>query len=232
MKRHLILFLSALVLSGCASKRHSEFTGSPAVSATGKAALSPATPASVPTVKEKSQIEMEEASHRLDGLRAYLRRSYPVLRLEKKNALWEVSVAYVAWLGLDVNSPRGARKLENVLSSLIAASPDSGSSQWLFQATLRASTGSTAPNETFVYGLATVTQTNDSVTIVSHPGKIKVNFHGLMSAGQLRGQLDFSADSVAFTSKAEGVMLPETISLKIGGAATGKPVQGTILLLR
>ncbi len=232
MKRLLILFLATLVSSGCASKRQSKFTGSPAIPAPNHDALGGATHATVPAVNGKSQSEIEEASHRLDGLRAYLRRSYPALHLESKDQLWEAGVAFVIWLGLDIDSPRGAARLENTLSSLIVPAKDSSPSQWLFKGTLHANAHSSMPTETVVYGIATLTQTNENVVIVSHPGKTIINFRGILKAGQLQGQLTLAAESSSFAGHVEGLVSPEKIFLNSDGQAEGRPVQGTFILLR
>ncbi|MDB6122272.1 MAG: hypothetical protein JWQ71_1265 [Pedosphaera sp.] len=181
-------------------------------------------------IRWKSSSEVDEESHRVDGLRAYLKRSYPALGLGSKNDLWEMSVEYVAWLGLDINSQPGAGKVEEVLSSLITASPDT--SKRLFKGTLRAKATSTRPTETIVYGIATVTRTGDDVTIVSDPGKISFKFHGLTGDGQLRGQFNFSSGATAFTGKAEGVMSPGKILLKSDGLAAGKPIEGIFTFLQ
>ncbi|MDD5139549.1 MAG: hypothetical protein PHY43_04715 [Verrucomicrobiales bacterium] len=194
--------------------------------------LFPTAPACALVIQWKSQSDVDEESHRLDGLRAYLRRSYPALNLGIKNDLWEMGVEYVAWLGLNISVPRGATKLEDALSSLMAASKDASPSKWLFKGTLRANDHSTTPTETVVYGIATFTQTGENVAIVSQPGKINASFHGLTRDGQVSGRLDFAAGATVFTGQAEGLQLPDKISMSSQGQVAGKPVQGTFLLLR
>lgn len=181
-------------------------------------------------IQWKSQSEVEEGSHRLDGLRAYMKRSYPALQLGNKNDLWDMSVEYVTWLGLDINTPSGAGKVEEVLSSLVAQ--DVSSSKRLFKGTLRTKTSAGQPTESVVYGIATITSKDSDVAIISQPGTISVDFHGSRSNGQLLGQLNFASGSNAFTGKAEGSISPGKILLSCQWQFGGKPVQGAFIFLQ
>lgn len=224
-----LMLLSALCLAGCAS-RPGEFPVNPSVGAMKEATLAPTTQVRISSIKEQSQQEIEEAS-RLDGLRAYLRRSYPALRLESKDQLWETSVGFVTWLGLDVNSPQGAAKLENTLSSLIPTSKDASPSLWLFKATLRAGGNTTAPAKTVVYGIATMTRTNADVVIASHFRNNQFNFRGIAGA-KLEGRSDFSDGTITFAGKTEGECSSEDISMSGQARVAGNLIHGTFILLR
>lgn len=81
-----------------------------------------APPASTPAPETGAwKPKSEDAQHRLEGFRAYMRRSYPRLGLDSKDELWQMSLEYVQWLGLEVDSQPGTAKLEDTLSSLVAA---------------------------------------------------------------------------------------------------------------
>jgi hypothetical protein len=193
--------------------------------------LFPTSSPSALVIRWKSQSEVDEESHRLDGLRAYMKRSYPALGLGSKNELWEISVEYVTWLGLDINSPSGAQKVEEALSSLATTSADASPAKWLFKGMLQTKSSSGRSTETVIYGIATLIQKGDNVVIDSQPGTPSVDFHGKIEDGQLRGQLDFSSGTNTFTSKAEGLASSVKIVLNSQWHAAGKPVQGTFTFL-
>jgi hypothetical protein len=181
-------------------------------------------------IQWKSQSEVDEESHRLDGLRAYLKRSYPALGLGNKHDLWEMSVEYVTWLGLDLNAQPGAAKVEEVLSSLVATSAET--SKRLFKGTLRAQAPSARSRESVVYGIATVTRTGDDVNIVSQTENMTLNFQGVARDGQCRGQVDFSLGPTVLTGKAEGSVSTGKILLRTEGPANGKTIEGAFIFLQ
>ena len=107
-------------------------------------------------IKWKSEIEVRESAIRLEGFRAYLKRSYPRLGLDSNEALWEMVTEYVTWLGLELDSDPGNAALENALASLNAPAVNSDSAKWLFKAALRSdTTAGETTGEQAIYGIAT-----------------------------------------------------------------------------
>jgi hypothetical protein len=188
--------------------------------------------ASALMIQWKSQSDIDEESHRLAGLKAYLKRSYPALGLGNKNDLWIMAVQYVTWLGLDINLPRGAAKVEETLSHLAAANSEANSSPWLFQATLRAEPASRERTEIRVLGIATLTQTRDTLAIVSHSQKAMLTFSAAGGTNILDGTIEFSTGATRFSGRAEGELLPDRISLSSKGEVDGAAVLSTFLFLR
>lgn len=164
-------------------------------------------------IKWKSQSEVEEASHRLDGLRAYLRRSFPTLRIESKPELWALGLEYVAWLGLDINSQQGAAKLEELLTNFIPTANNSTLNQWLFKATISVRFCGPLPIEETAYGIAALTQTGEKISIVARPGKVNLNFDGHLAGTNVRGGMKFVSRSHTFTRELDGSMFPGKIQL-------------------
>jgi hypothetical protein len=181
-------------------------------------------------IKWRSQTSIDERAHRLEGFRAYLRRSYPRLDLDKKDELWSIAVGYVAWLGLDVDSQPGAAQLEDALSRLVEG-PDS-SSRWLYRETLRSAAATGAPIVRIVYGFAKTSQTGEDVTISSESAGPILRFSGQSKDGRLKGEITGTADSTGFSGKVDGELAPGKMLLRGEGQVADRSVQAEIVYFR
>jgi hypothetical protein len=178
-------------------------------------------------IKWKPEAEVDETVHRLDGFRAYLRRSYPSLHLESKEDLWKLGMEYITWLGLEIDSQRGTAELEKTLTSLVAPSTDSASSKWLFRGTIRENAASA---ETAVWGIATVTHDGENVAIFSDDGNVRVTFCG--AGERLIGDFGLSTGEASLMARAEGTIEHDTIVLNAGAQTVHGPISVTFVFLR
>lgn len=177
------------------------------------------------------QPKSQDAKHRLEGFRAYLRRSYPRLGLESKDQLWETALAYVQWLGLEVDSQPGTARLEDTLSSLVAA-PNQAATRWLLQGTLQSRSRGGAPSESAFYGVAVLTRSQEELTLRVDSARGDFAFRGRVRQDRLRGHLIFVSGATRWSGKAQGTLAPGRISLQGQGRAGHQAVQGEFVLLR
>ncbi len=182
-------------------------------------------------IKWKSEIEVRESAVRLEGFRAYLKRSYPRLGLDSNEALWEMVTEYVTWLGLELDSDPGNAALENALASLNA--PTANPAKWLFKAALRSDTvrGPTT-GERVIYGIATNSLSADRVVIASIPAGTDLQFSGVAKENSLSGEIHLGPDAKGFDGKAIGESGSGRILLNCQGQIANGPAHGTVLLLR
>ncbi|HEY2343768.1 MAG TPA: hypothetical protein VGH90_12080 [Chthoniobacteraceae bacterium] len=156
--------------------------------------------------------DVSDAAHRLDGFRAYLRRSYPPLRLEAKNELWKMGLEAMAWSGVDVDSERGAGRLEETFASLVAP-PSAPSTRWLFKGIAHSTDPDSLPQR-YVYGVAELTREGDHVSIVCKANGLLVQFDGVEDHGKLSGKLEWSDRGFKLEQKARGSLEEEAIRLE------------------
>jgi hypothetical protein len=164
--------------------------------------------------------EASDAAHRLDGFRAYLRRSYPPLHLEAKSDLWKIGLEAMAWLGVDVDAERGAGRFEETLAGLVAP-PGAPSTRWLCKGVAR-STAADSPPPRFVYGVAVLTCEGDHASLVCKANGLLVQFDGVADNGKLSGQLKWSDRGFSLEQRVQGSLDEEAIRLETAGA----PVEG------
>ena len=150
---------------------------------------------------------------------------------EVRDELLEMSVDYGAYLGLNVNSPAAFVRLEEDLNNVVGAPTDAASSRWLFRGTFHV-TALTGSFTKTVYGIATMSQTSGSVSIVSKSGKEDIQFNGFAKDGRLSGTIDISAGPVVCKAKAEGSLVPGRISLDSRGETEKEMVRGSFMFLR
>lgn len=162
-------------------------------------------------LKWKPQNEVDEEHHRLDGLRSYLRRSYPALHLESRTDLWETSVELVASLGLDIDSRPGAAKLEEVIQNLIATNGDTNTSQWLFKGTLSKTHPGNLPIQHTFYGIATLMRNGAKVSLVSDSAQVKLAFTGRTEMNYSHGEMKLTLNSVALAEQLNACFTPGKI---------------------
>jgi len=166
---------------------------------------------SVLVIKWKSQAELDQERADFERFEASFRSKYPDLKLRRDLA--EIGFEFVSFRGLTLGTAEGRSKLEEILVEVLQPSRDNNSSKWLFKGMLQSSALASSYTQP-AYGVATLTQTGDSVTLVSAPGSVtEINFSGAVKDGHLSGQLAVTSGTTIFAGKAEGVLVPERISL-------------------
>ncbi len=182
-------------------------------------------------IKWKPANLVADASHRLDGFRYYIRRSYPRLDLDSKMDLWQMGIEYIGWLGLDIDSDQGTARLENTFSSIAAVDPGSGKSTWLFKGTIRASGSPASPSERFFFGKATLTQAGENITLVSNPSEPAIlQFAGQLKDKKLEGKVTLSAGAASYDGNISGSFSASKITLE-GQADANKEIAAFNLIL-
>lgn len=186
--------------------------------------------ASALVIRWKSNSEIAEESHLLDGLRAYIRRSYPLLDLGSKNDLWEMAVEYVTSMGLDVNEAQGSAKLEDIISTMVLDGNSPGTSGWVFKWTSH--TGGRKRGEFYIYGTAKLTRTRDEIVILFQNNRLKMAFNGKLKDGELSGKLTLPSGAGKPDEIATGLLLERKIHLNLGNKMADGSSGDSILLLR
>jgi hypothetical protein len=175
-------------------------------------------------VKWKSTKELAEEKRVREQFRARFRASHA--GLESSDEFMDLGIDYATYIGLNLSSPGDSIRLAGDLSKVCA-----NSSAWLYRGILHVSTLKTAYAES-IYGIATLTDTGEQMTIVSRPGKAAFEFHGDIHDARISGQLELTAGAVVCPATAEGVLLPRKISLDSRGQTAADVVRGSFTLLR
>lgn len=166
---------------------------------------------SVLVIRWKSQAELDEERTALQQFEAEFSGKHPDLNLRRD--LVVVGADVIGMTGLTLETPAGRSRLDEILLQVLQPAKNDKSSNWLFKGTLRSSALTSSFTEA-AYGVATLTQTGDSVTLVSAPGSATdINFSGTAKDGHLTGQLGVTSGNTIFSGKAEGVLVPEKLSL-------------------
>ncbi len=179
-------------------------------------------------IQWKSSTEVAEEGQQVDRLVAGFRERHPESTVKREVA--SMAADYVQWLGLDLNSPATAKKLDEVLQE-VGQPADNQGVRWLFRGHVRATSITTSASDT-VYGVATVQRNGDALTIVSTSEKSELNFSGTLQDGRIAGQLGFSAGSTIISAKAEGVFTDAKISLTGQGHTADGTFQGSFTFNR
>ena len=158
----------------------------------------------------KSAATLANEREVIERFEADFRTRHPNLPI--KTELTELGIKYIGTLGLTLDSPSGASKLDEVLSEVLHPAQAEQSSKWLFKGTMHSSSV-TASFTKLAVGLATVSQTAESITIVSSAGRTELHLSGSVKDGRLSGQLGVSSGSTIFSGKAAGVLVPGRISI-------------------
>ena len=177
--------------------------------------------------KTPAEIEAERAS--LDRFVRRFGHEHPNLIAKKE--LVNLAIEYVRSLNLNLESIEANQQLEQVLTEVLISPKDGQANRWLFRGTVKAGSLTTSSSD-FVYGVATVTQTGESLTIVSSSARSELNFSGSVKDGRLSGQLGFSAGPTIISAKAEGVYTLEKISLTGQGQTADGTFQGSFSFSR
>jgi len=179
-------------------------------------------------IQWKSQSEVAQERALVDRLVEGFRQRHADSNVKREVA--SLAADYVRWLGLDLNSPAAAAKLDEVLQEL-AQPADNRGVRWLFRGHVRATSITTSASDT-VYGVATVQRGGDALTIVSTSENSELNFSGTLQDGRIAGQLGFSAGSTIISAKAEGVYTDAKISLTGQGHTADGSFQGSFSFSR
>lgn len=145
------------------------------------------------------------------------------------NELLKMGVKYGAAQGWEMNSRAGVMRLEEELKGV--AENSVASSRWLFRGTFHVAGSTNAFTQT-VYGLATLSQTNSELSIVSDSKNAGIRFSGSSAGGRLSGAIDVAAGAVVCKARAEGILVPRRISLDSQGENVSELIRGSFVFLR
>lgn len=179
-------------------------------------------------IQWKSQSEVAQEVALVERLVEGFRQRHPDSTVQRELA--SLGADYVQWLGLDLDSPAAAKKLEEVLTDL-GQPADNRGVRWLFRGHVRATSLTTSASDT-VYGVAAVQRNGNALTIVSISEGSELNFSGTLQDGRIAGQIGFSAGSTIVSAKAEGVFTETKISLTGQGHTADGTFQGSFSFSR
>ena len=161
-------------------------------------------------IKWKPEAEIAAESEALQRFATEFKAKHPQL------SLWAPVLALGAELltsqGLRLDSDAASGKLDILLTEVLQPSADRKSTKWLFKGSLR-SAALTATFTQVTYGVATVTQNGDVISIVSAPGQEGVHLSGMVKEGRLTGQMGASKGDTIYSGKADGVVSADQISV-------------------
>ena len=180
-------------------------------------------------IKWKPDIEIARDRAAFERFQSDFIAKHPDLQL--RNELVKVGADYITSLGLTLDSASGSAELDKVLSEVLQPVQSDKPTKWLFRGSIRSS-GVTSSFTEPAFGLATVTLSGDSITVVSAPGRTELHLSGTVKDGRLVGQVGVSSGSIIFSGKAEGVVVPGRISLDSQGQTADGIVQSSLTLMR
>lgn len=180
-------------------------------------------------IKWKSQNEVNAEQKTWEGFQTGFKAAHP--DRPETDELLKMSVEYSAYLGLNLDSSASWAKLEEDLNKVVGTSDNAVSNHWLFRGTFHVTADTGSFSET-IYGIATMSQTGDSVSITSVSGKADIRFNGLTQDGRLSGAMEISAGPVTCKAKAEGSLVPNKVSLDTRGETANELVRGSFTFLR
>lgn len=145
------------------------------------------------------------------------------------NELVEMGVQYGTAQGWNMSSRAGVMRLEKELKTV--AENSDARSRWLFRGTFHVA-GTTNAFTRIVYGVATMSQPDAELSIVSDSKNAGIHFSGVSAGGRLSGTIDIAAGAVVCKARAEGSRVPRRISLDSQGKNTSELIRGSFVFLR
>jgi hypothetical protein len=181
-------------------------------------------------LKWKSKGEVDAERKAWEGFQTRFKTAHP--DRPATDELLKMSAEYSAYLGLNLDSSAGWARLEEDLNKAVEAPANAASNQWLFRGTFHVTAVTGSFSET-IYGIATVSLKSGNVSIISNSGKAHIHFDGgFTKDGRVSGTMDVSADPAICQSKAEGILIPNKISLDSRGESATEMVRGSFTFLR
>ncbi len=180
-------------------------------------------------IKWKSPGEVDAERKAWEGFQIRFKTAHP--GRQATDELLKMSFEYSAYLGLNLDSSAGWARLEEDLNKVAGVSANTPSNQWLFRGTFHVTAVTGSFTET-IYGIATMSQSGEKVSIHSDSGEAEIHFNGLTKDGRLSGTIEISAGPVACKAKAEGSLVPNRISLDSRGETADEMVRGSFTFLR
>ena len=172
-------------------------------------------------IKWLSPSEVQAAKAVAARLLDQFQKEHP--EIVNKPELTDIATEYVRSLGLALDSEEAIQTFNQVLNSVLIP-PKDGQSNWLYRGIVRMGSLTTSQSDT-MYGLAGIVRTGDNVTIVSKSKASDLTFSGTVQNSTLSGQLGITIGGTIVSTKAEGVITGEKISL----TGQGQTPDGTIL---
>jgi hypothetical protein len=130
--------------------------------------------------------------------------------------------------GLPLGSEALGNQYTEVMARLVSQSPQTLTGEWVFKASQAVSTMLSDGAEDNSVGLARVSVDGESVAIVSSRGSLEFNFAGTLTKGRLAGQIGLGG----FSSKCEGAVSPDKISISFHSRTPDGTLRGNVVLQR
>lgn len=161
-------------------------------------------------IKWRPENEIASESEALQRFEATFKAKHPQFTLSAP--LLTLGAELLNSQGLRLDSEAVAGKLNELLTEVLQPSADGKSAKWLFKGALRSNALASSYTQV-AYGVATVTQTGENITIVSAPGRIGIHLSGMVKEGRLSGQMGVTSGDAMYSGKAEGVFSADQISV-------------------
>lgn len=171
--------------------------------------------------------ELQERERILEECLKAFSANHPSMQSQNRG-VGELALILILQSGFDLNSGSLRERFVEQMAQLIGLSADNLSGKWVFKASMSASTLASGGSERNFLGTAVVSADQDNVAIVSDTGRIELNFSGTLTHGRLGGQIGLGG----VTSKCEGAVTPEKISLSFQSRSPDGTTQGNVTLQR
>jgi hypothetical protein len=166
--------------------------------------------------------EIAEQRAKLDRLKSL----FPDLKIN--NDLKEVLFSYLVRSGRGDSASNADERARQTLLKLHANDPQKLDGYWFYKIVLSTGSSISGEEEHDFLGLANLTQTGDSLAIVSREGNVELSLSGEMRNNRVTGQLGIGP----YSSKCEGVVTPDKISISFQSRNSDGLVRGNMVLQR
>jgi len=177
-------------------------------------------------IKWKSKFVLDDESAALEDFRSKFKSEYP--GLVPSDSAFILARQYLQSLNMTLGEAATTSRLHDILSETQNRKPGSLSGKWFYKCTIRKSSITTSFSD-ILYGLASVTQEGNSVTILSVGGKVELNANGTLEKGRFTGKMGIGTIASA---GCEGAAVAEKISLSSQSQTADGTFQGSLVLER
>ena len=175
-------------------------------------------------IRWQTEDEMRLRKRSDQALYEKLKTAYPNLGANEETG--SVAIKYLRRRGVKDSAPEFFEQFVELFKRLRQTN-DMLTGQWLFKATIKTG-GIVSQTDRSFMGIAQIKVERESVAIVSIEGDTEASFSGTQSSGRLTGQLGLHG----FSTKAEGVVIGDKISLTFQTTTQSGTVQGSFILQR
>lgn len=172
-----------------------------------------------------SEAEIAERDRRRNALFKDVIRRNPAVGFSEDTGI--IAIKYLLQSGIKETAPDFESRFTELMTRVRPTTVGDVSGEWLFKASLKTSS-LTASDERSYFGVAAVKHDRTNFVVVSRQGKVEFNFSGSVQGGKVDGQLGIAN----LSSKADGVLLDQKISITFQSLTGSGTAQGTVVLQR